>query len=129
MLRKSLDGLRKRLLRSMAEKIKKGDFLLNLYVERIAEEFPLSTVILFGSRARGDPLPYSDYDIAVIFDVVEDKLSLIEKLRRMKPKGLPLDLLVLSLEEIFDPLIRGMFKDSRILYDGLGVKEKLKVTT
>jgi len=77
--------------------------------------------VLFGSRARGAHLPYSDYDIAVILRRVDNKFSTIEELRRLKPRGLPLDLLVIRVNELSDPLILGMFKKSRVLYDGLNI--------
>ncbi|OYT61342.1 MAG: hypothetical protein B6U69_03785 [Thermofilum sp. ex4484_15] len=59
MPRKSLDGLRKKLLKSREEKVRKGDKLLREYVERIVKEYPESTVILFGSRARSKALKIS----------------------------------------------------------------------
>jgi len=121
MPRKSLDGLRKKLLKSREEKVRKGDKLLREYVERIVKEYPESTVILFGSRARSEALPYSDYDVLVVLKDVENKLLIIEELRKLKPRGLPLDLMVISLRELNDPLISAMLKGCKILYNGLGV--------
>ena len=95
MQKKLSSGLRKKLLKSRARKIREGDKLLREYVEKISRKYPKSTIILFGSRARGDYLPYSDYDIAVVLQKVDDKISEIEELRKLKPKGLPLDLLVI----------------------------------
>jgi len=116
-----LSGLRKRFLKSRARKIKEEDRLLREYVKEISGRYPKSAILLFGSRARGDHLPYSDYDVAVVLEKIEDKLALIEELRRLKPRGLPLDLLVFQVDELSDPLISGMLKKCRVLYDGLGI--------
>ena len=122
MRRRSSNGLRGRLLRSRREKVSKGDELLREYTRRIAERYPESAIILFGSRAKGRPLPYSDYDVLVVLKNVNDKLSAIEGLRRLKPRGLPLDLLVISAGELNDPLISAMLKGSKVLYNGLGLE-------
>ena len=115
----SSSGLRRRLLRARRERVKQWSELLALYVERIKSLYPRSRIVLFGSRARGDELPYSDFDVAVILDEPGDKLRLAEELRKLKPRGLPLDLLVLSSEELKDPPVACMLKGGRVLYDGL----------
>jgi len=121
MRKRSLSGLRRKLLKSRARKIRDSEKLLHEYVRRISERYPESIVVLFGSRARGDNFPYSDYDIAVILRRVDNKFSTIEELRRLKPRGLPLDLLVIQVNELSDPLILGMFKKCRVLYNGLNI--------
>lgn len=44
-------------------------------IEEIAIKYKVQKVVLFGSRARGDNSPLSDYDIAVF----DDHLSSIDK--------------------------------------------------
>ncbi len=122
MPRRSSGGLRGRLLRSSSEKLKRRDDLLASYVERIVETYPRSVVVLFGSRSRGEELPHSDYDVAVILKSVRDKLSTIEELRKLKPRGLPLDLLVFSVDELSDPMVKKMLRGCRILHNGLGIR-------
>ncbi|MEM3691500.1 MAG: nucleotidyltransferase domain-containing protein [Candidatus Korarchaeum sp.] len=46
-------------------------------VRRIRERYDTVAVILFGSRARGDHMPWSDYDILVIADFGEGYLDRI----------------------------------------------------
>jgi len=99
--------------------------LLREYVEKISRKYPKSTIILFGSRARGDYLPYSDYDLVVVLQEVDDKISTIEEFRRLKPRGLPLDLLVIRVDELSDPLILKMFRKCKILYNGLKINSKI----
>ncbi len=98
---------------------------LMLFVERVRERYPHSTILLFGSRARGDNLPYSDYDVAVILERVEDRLREAEELAKLKPSRLPLDLVVLEPGDLQDPLIAKMLTPCKVLYDGLGLGEAL----
>ena len=72
MQRGSSSGL-DRLLRILSESVSKGDELLREFVSRVSSEYPGSTIVLFGSRARGDYMPYSDYDAAVVFRKVADE--------------------------------------------------------
>ncbi|MCX8193415.1 MAG: nucleotidyltransferase domain-containing protein [Nitrososphaeria archaeon] len=53
---------------------------MNKFVERVAEHVKLHAVILFGSRARGDHGPWSDYDILIIGDFDEDYMERLKKL-------------------------------------------------
>ncbi len=119
---RSLNGLRKRLLKSLAEKQKIKERLLAEYIKRLKREVPKSTILLFGSRAKGNSLPYSDYDIAVILDEVKDKVEMTERLRRLKPRGIDLDLIVFSIDEIEDPLVKKMLEGSRTLHNGLNLR-------
>ena len=45
-----------------------GDEALNDFKRSVNEAYPDATIYLFGSRARGDNLKHSDYDILVISD-------------------------------------------------------------
>lgn len=47
-----------------------SDLFANM-IEGIRARIPLHAVILFGSRARGEALPHSDYDLVVIGDFAE----------------------------------------------------------
>jgi hypothetical protein len=41
---------------------------LTLFAKRVNEQYPLEFAVLFGSRARGDALKSSDYDILFVSD-------------------------------------------------------------
>ncbi len=122
MQKRSLHGLRRRLLKHAMTKKMNEEQLLIEYIERIKRNYPRSTIILFGSRAKGGQLPYSDYDIAVVLENIDDKLEMTIKLRRLKPHGLDLDLIVLDKRELEDPMIKAMLGEKRILYDGLSIR-------
>ncbi len=118
MRRGSRSGLRARLLRRMAEAMHRAPSLLEEYVAGITSAEPEATVLLFGSRSRGEEEPYSDYDVAVVLRGAVDKLEATLRLRRLKPRILSLDLVVLLLEDLEDPLIQSMLRGAVVLYDG-----------
>lgn len=52
--------------------------LLEEVVKRLISKVGVKVVILFGSRARGDWLPWSDYDLLIIADFKEKYLDRIK---------------------------------------------------
>ncbi|MCD6368697.1 MAG: nucleotidyltransferase domain-containing protein [Thermoproteales archaeon] len=68
MQERSLNGLRKQFLRRGAELLKDETRLLEEYIARIRRFHPRCAIILYGSRARGNPFPYSDYNVAIIIE-------------------------------------------------------------
>ncbi len=122
MPKQSLSGLRSRLLKYLSEKKRKSGELLQEYVRRLKEVVPNSVIILYGSRARGEQLPCSDYDVAVILENIEDKVKVTEELRRVKPRGLDLDLIVLSVDELSDRVVQEMLKNSIVLHKGINIE-------
>lgn len=103
--------------------------LLKDYIVALKRRYPNSTIVLFGSRAKRNNLPYSDYDIAIIFRRVVNKISIVIEAYKGKPSELALDIVVLEEDEIEDPLIRKMLEKCIILYDGLGIRRKLPCKT
>ncbi len=54
-------------------------------------------ILLFGSRARGDAGPESDYDFLVVERDLKDRKAEMIRLRRaLRPLGVPCDVLVVS---------------------------------
>ncbi len=83
------------------------------------------TIILFGSRARGDHSLRSDFDILVITETPGDILENIVRIRRsIGKKTFAIDIIVIKPEDITNPVIERMMKNMRVLYDGLGVFSK-----
>ncbi len=62
---------------SVREVIEHNDEILALLLQKLREQFGarLKHVILFGSRARGDHAPDSDYDCLVILDEVSSEVE------------------------------------------------------
>ncbi len=98
--------------------------MLEEYVGVLSRVYSRSTVVLFGSRARGESLPYSDYDIMVVLEEVGDKLSEAMCVYSLKPRPLPVDVVVVGVDELGDPIIMRMLsRGCVIIYDGLGLGE------
>lgn len=47
---------------------KKTDSKLKNFVKKVKEKYKVEKMILFGSRARGDNLKNSDYDVIIVSD-------------------------------------------------------------
>lgn len=106
--------------------IMKREELFRSYIERVIELLEKrATLVLFGSRARGDHMTSSDYDLAVIIDYCDDILGLTEALLSIRPRGLSIDIVVLERRELGDPLVARMLTPCRIVYDGLGLSDTL----
>lgn len=52
---------------------------LDRFLTRVQARFPLKTAIVFGSRARGDELAHSDYDLVLVSDAF-GRLSWTERM-------------------------------------------------
>ena len=71
-------------------------------VELLQQAAPGSTVIVFGSCARGDAEEDSDLDVMVVEPEVASRLEEASRLHEiLSPLGIPVDVLVVS-REIFD---------------------------
>jgi len=104
------------------------DKLLKQFVEELASRYGEVAVVLFGSRARGLALPYSDYDVAVILRSTDSKVELVEEMYKLKPPELPADIVVLELDELDDPIIEKMLSGCVVLHDSLGISSRLPCT-
>jgi predicted nucleotidyltransferase len=68
-------------------------------VELLQQAAPGSTVIVFGSCARGEATEDSDLDVLVVEPEVNDRLNEMVRLRDvLRPLGIPADILVASKE-------------------------------
>ena len=114
------------MLRVLADNIRSSEGLLREFVERASREVPRCTIVLFGSRALSAHRPYSDFDIAVIVESIDDPLELVVRLRRLRPGGLPLDLTVLNIDDLEDPIVARMLRGCKVLHDGLGLAGRLE---
>jgi predicted nucleotidyltransferase len=69
-----------------------------------AEGIETFEIYLFGSRARGDFLSYSDYDIMIVLEkrlAVKKKIKLFIKLRReLAKKKYNVDIVIKSMDEV-----------------------------
>jgi len=77
------------------------------FIERLCSSGLAEEVYLVGSRARGDNIPSSDYDIVVITGG-DDVLEVAEEIALLKEEPVPIDVIILRREDLEDPVYREM---------------------
>ena len=97
------------------------------YIRKVIEALgDTCSIVLFGSRARGDNMESSDFDVAII---VKDELStfdVLDKVVVIERGCVPVDLVVLKISDLERVIIRKMLMKCKILYDGLNLLDKLE---
>ena len=107
----------RRTYRVYATRVREFDEAFKEFIEILCRSDIVLKAFLVGSRARGDHLPYSDYDIVVVVPSGSNKLLTIEQLRRLRKKIFPLDLIVLHRDELEDPIYSEMLRNTIKLCD------------
>lgn len=92
-------------------------------VKRLVEKYRLTAVILFGSRARGDWGPWSDYDLLIIGDFEKSYVDRIgDILEILSDVKIPVEPHPYTLKEALDmlnkgnPLIFDAIEEGMVLY-------------
>ncbi|MHC1595902.1 MAG: nucleotidyltransferase domain-containing protein [Candidatus Syntropharchaeales archaeon] len=100
------------------------DALLSEMVSKIVKHFHPEKIILFGSRAWGEPTRESDLDILVIMDLEGSPTRKAAEISRIaRPRFLPMDIIVRAPDEIEhrieigDPFIRRIMNRGKVLYE------------
>ncbi|MDK2371894.1 MAG: nucleotidyltransferase domain-containing protein [Candidatus Korarchaeota archaeon] len=100
---------------------------LRKLVNRIRERYRVYAIILFGSRARGDWLPHSDYDLLIVADFQEPFLDRVYELSGLA-EG-PVESHPYTLDEVRELLRRGVpsivdaLEEGIVLYEGEEFRE------
>lgn len=86
-------------------------------IKEISLQYKVDKIVLFGSRARGDHSPVSDYDIAIF----ENHLSALDKARLRDEVDeietlKKIDLIFVQ-ENFTDELMKSIKRDGVILYE------------
>jgi len=96
---------------------------LELVIKKLKSRFKIYAIILFGSRARGDWMPWSDYDLLIIADFELDYLDRIgEILEVLADVKLPIEPHPYTLEEVIkmlnraNPLIIDALEEGKLLF-------------
>jgi len=89
-------------------------------IKEISLQYKVDKIVLFGSRARGDYSPVSDYDIAIF----ENHLSTLDK-ARLRDQVDEIETLkkidIIFVQENFtDELMESIKRDGVILYEEVG---------
>lgn len=106
---------------------------LSEVVKLLRRELEVKAIILFGSRARGDWGPWSDYDLLILADFKERYLDRIKRvLNVIRGISLPVEPHPYTLNEALgmlrkgNPLIVDALEEGRVLYATEDLEELLK---
>ena len=99
----------------LARRLKQWEEAFNDFVKALCRDPNVLKAYLVGSRARGEALPYSDYDVVVVVPDGLDKLEEAVRLRRLRERPFPLDLIVIHVSEENDKLYEKMMEKARRL--------------
>ena len=93
-------------------------------VRRIVQRFRPEKIILFGSRARGDPSPDSDADLLVVMRVRGSRRRKAAQIdMALAGIGMPKDIIVITPEElerfrdIVGTVVYPAVREGKVLYD------------
>ena len=88
------------------------------FVEKLKKEYANKiSIILFGSRGRGDNMESSDFDVLIILENKTNRDYQI--IYQLKPAELPVDAVIITPDELQNPVIKKMIMGSKVIYDGL----------
>jgi len=100
------------------------DALLSEIVSKIVKHFHPEKIILFGSRAWGEPTGESDLDILVVMNIDGSPIRKAAEISRIaRPRFLPMDIIVRTPDEIEhrkgigDPFIKRIVNHGKVLYE------------
>ena len=92
-------------------------------VAQLTSSLPIEQVILFGSRARGNAHPDSDWDFLVVMKPALPRGERALAVRRAaRIKGVPMDFLFRTPEEMRAgfPLSKEILREGSVLYNAQG---------
>ena len=98
--------------------------IVDTMVERIVAGFQPARILLFGSRARGTDNRWSDVDLLVVMDEVEDKRrAAVEMGRALGDLSVSKDVVVTTHEEIarlghvVGSVLRAALREGKVVYE------------
>lgn len=98
--------------------------IVDQIVKAVLEVIKADKIILFGSQARGDARPTSDYDILVIKDIIDDERMTLKKLyRKMLEIDAAVDIILKSSEGLEKSKNRLISATKEALKEGIVIYE------
>ncbi|MCY3905168.1 MAG: nucleotidyltransferase domain-containing protein [Caldilineaceae bacterium] len=98
--------------------------VVDTMVERIVAGFQPARILLFGSRARGTDNRWSDVDLLVVMDEVEDRRrAAVEMGRTLGDLSVSKDIVVTTHEEIarrghvVGSVLRAALREGKVVYE------------
>ena len=98
--------------------------IISTMVDRIVGQFQPTSILLFGSRARGDAKESSDVDLLVVMKNVTDRRQAAIAIRRLL-RDLPIskDIIVVTPDEVsrrkhvVGTIIHAALRDGKVVYE------------
>lgn len=103
---------RDRYYRELHRHVEKWEESFREFIRNACRSGFIKTLLLVGSRARGDYRDSSDFDVIAVIGDDADAIEIIARLRRLIKDRFPLDLIAIPESDLGDPLYREMLKDS-----------------
>ena len=98
--------------------------IVDTMVERIVARFQPARILLFGSRARGTDNRWSDVDLLVVMDAVEDKRrAAVEMRQALGNLTVSKDIVVTTPDEIarrgnvVGSVLRAALREGKVVYE------------
>ena len=118
-----------RYLEARRRNLKARPRLFNQFIEKLRETLgDQASIILFGGRATVgvDSDEPRDYDILVIVDNDRNVEQVEETVYKLKPKRLPVDVIIATKNQLKNPITSQMLKNRKTLHDPLDIEQLLR---
>ena len=99
----------------MGKRVSEYEKRFKVFIEELCRSGLAEEMYLIGSRARGDNMPSSDFDVVLIIDDDRDPVEVAVKARLLRREAFPLDIVVLRRSEVSDRIYSKMLKHSKKL--------------
>jgi len=100
---------------------RKEDF--ERFISALIDEFSGKvSVVLFGSIAKGEGRPTSDFDVLLILDEIKGYWKVLERIYSLKGKSIPVDVVLVDVKALHEKdFLISEALGGKVLYDGLNV--------
>jgi len=103
----------------MARKVESYERGFKEFTQLLCSSGLVVEAYLVGSRARGDSIPSSDFDVVVVVEDDVDTVDVAIRLRLLKRTSIPLDIIVFRRSDLDDPVYREMLRDAKRICGGI----------
>ncbi|MFZ8823625.1 MAG: nucleotidyltransferase domain-containing protein [Desulfurococcales archaeon] len=107
-----MNGYRDRYYRELRKYVEEWEQNFRIFIEEVCKSGVIKSMLLVGSRARGDHRYSSDFDVVAVIKNSDDPLEIAAVLRSLVRGRFPLDLIAIHESEVEDPLYKEMLKTS-----------------
>lgn len=107
-----MSSYRDRYYRELRKYVNEWEQSFREFIEEVCKSGVVKSMLLVGSRARGDHRYSSDFDVVAVIGDNDDPLEITAMLRSLVRGRFPLDLIAIHETELEDPAYREMLRTS-----------------